>query len=86
MKTKKRRNFDSRLIFIGVSALIIIAAVVSIVLLKSSAQIEYDIVYSGISGEGLIIRQESFTEPFRIGNAIATIIAPTVKPPPIGRT
>lgn len=62
MKTKKRFNFDSRLIFIGVSALIIIAAVITIVLLKSSAQIEYDIVYSGISGKGLIIRQESYTD------------------------
>lgn len=62
MKTKKRFNFDSRLVFIGISALIIIASIVTIILLKSSAAIEYDIVYNGINGKGIIIRQENYTD------------------------
>lgn len=61
MMTKKKRRFDidGRLVFIFLVSVIIIVAVTFTVMLFNCDTVKYDTVYSGVNGEGLIVRQET---------------------------
>lgn len=64
MMNKKKRRFDvdGRIVFIILATVVIAVTVAVTVMLLSRDTVKYDIVYSGVSGEGIIVRQETYTD------------------------